>query len=548
MQVVPVKLSTGDVHRRFKIKGDNGDALFNDLMKLAKTEGDFYIAWQDDEGDSIVITGGEELAEALEARKDGTLRLHTISKTSKKAEDQTEKEAPPPMNKETPRPTNNGAVHKNVICDICDAEVVGTRYRCLLCVDYDLCQNCERTGVHAHHGMIRIVSPLCTFVPWGARLRYKPSGRHNCTHPEGETVGGFSERTFNRRSMREAKEQITDRVSKSMQYLQEMGQAVTAALSNLGIDASYEVRGDEPMETSTGQKTPAAPTTPESTPERQPSEVVHEQAREQSQPSAPELPKADNKFRNLERAEDEYRSVRSDPIASEQTKRPAHPTAKESQRKNLNLHRLNAAEASYREAMKRGMESDPKPELSDSQHNPEENTTRCPDCRCFLLRGSRSNPCPACRKRTAERIASRTAPEPRYKYPKQTMGTSEVIVQEYDSSVCSDSSDSEFETLSYENMPDKDGSKKTSHVKPQLPSVTMSTSTSVPTSVATETMTSVYPTLAPDQEITADGDAPEDQGIAYRMIEMGFSAEEVFRVVRMHGNNFEKCIEEILRK
>lgn len=48
------------------------------------------------------------------------------------------------------------------------------------------------------------------------------------------------------------------------------------------------------METSTGQKTPAAPTTPESTPERQPSEVVHEQAREQSQPSAPELPKADN--------------------------------------------------------------------------------------------------------------------------------------------------------------------------------------------------------------------------------------------------------------
>lgn len=26
-------------------------------------------------------------------------------------------------------------------------------------------------------------------------------------------------------------------------------------------------------------------------------------------------------------------------------------------------------------------------------------------------------------------------------------------------------------------------------------------------------MTSVYPTLAPDQEITADGDAPEDQGI-----------------------------------
>lgn len=43
--------------------------------------------------------------------------------------------------------------------------------------------------------------------------------------------------------MREAKEQITDRVSKSMQYLQEMGQAVTAALSNLGEYQFLSSRG-----------------------------------------------------------------------------------------------------------------------------------------------------------------------------------------------------------------------------------------------------------------------------------------------------------------
>jgi hypothetical protein len=49
--------------------------------------------------------------------------------------------------------------HIGVICDRCDGEVRGHRYKCLLCADYDLCEACERTGHHSEHAMMRIVTP-----------------------------------------------------------------------------------------------------------------------------------------------------------------------------------------------------------------------------------------------------------------------------------------------------------------------------------------------------------------------------------------------------
>ncbi|KAI8981131.1 hypothetical protein BD414DRAFT_464073 [Trametes punicea] len=36
-------------------------------------------------------------------------------------------------------------VHKNIICDLCNQEIVGVRHKCLDCPDYDLCEGCMRT-------------------------------------------------------------------------------------------------------------------------------------------------------------------------------------------------------------------------------------------------------------------------------------------------------------------------------------------------------------------------------------------------------------------
>lgn len=43
-------------------------------------------------------------------------------------------------------------VHKNIICDICNNEIVGIRNKCLDCPDYDLCQACLTTpSLRAQH-------------------------------------------------------------------------------------------------------------------------------------------------------------------------------------------------------------------------------------------------------------------------------------------------------------------------------------------------------------------------------------------------------------
>ncbi|OAQ26758.1 hypothetical protein K457DRAFT_58270, partial [Linnemannia elongata AG-77] len=40
--------------------------------------------------------------------------------------------------------------HYGIVCDGCDGEITGIRYKCGNCADYDLCGNCEASPFHRH--------------------------------------------------------------------------------------------------------------------------------------------------------------------------------------------------------------------------------------------------------------------------------------------------------------------------------------------------------------------------------------------------------------
>merc|ERR1712198_372655 len=52
-----------------------------------------------------------------------------------------------------------GVVHPGIVCDGCDGPVLGPRYKCLACPDYDLCKSCEGRGLHSQHKMVRLPQP-----------------------------------------------------------------------------------------------------------------------------------------------------------------------------------------------------------------------------------------------------------------------------------------------------------------------------------------------------------------------------------------------------
>ncbi|XP_059488971.1 CREB-binding protein-like [Neocloeon triangulifer] len=128
--------------RRFNI--DKNNIHFDEFKeKISKTfpalhkNNTFSISYKDLEGDAITVSSDEELKLCLE-QKDVPQKLQakiTPNPTSS---------APPQKTKTIP------AVHTNIKCNECKKEIKGIRYRCVVCVDYDICHPCELKSVHEH--------------------------------------------------------------------------------------------------------------------------------------------------------------------------------------------------------------------------------------------------------------------------------------------------------------------------------------------------------------------------------------------------------------
>lgn len=50
--------------------------------------------------------------------------------------------------------------HKEIACNSCNKLILGYRYKCITCPDYDLCCRCEMCEAHSEHFMLRIPKPV----------------------------------------------------------------------------------------------------------------------------------------------------------------------------------------------------------------------------------------------------------------------------------------------------------------------------------------------------------------------------------------------------
>ncbi|XP_062944193.1 sequestosome-1 isoform X2 [Cynocephalus volans] len=128
------------------------ERLLNRVAALfpALRPGGFHAHYRDEDGDLVAFSSDEELTMAMSYVKDDIFRIYIKEKKECRRDHR------PPCAQELPR----NMVHPNVICDGCNGPVVGTRYKCSVCPDYDLCGACEGKGMHREHSKLVFPSPF----------------------------------------------------------------------------------------------------------------------------------------------------------------------------------------------------------------------------------------------------------------------------------------------------------------------------------------------------------------------------------------------------
>ncbi|CAG9540934.1 unnamed protein product [Cercopithifilaria johnstoni] len=274
--VVNIKWEHFGTFRRFQLPMDVAGDLYQLLLiKINTVAPDFMgkLGWEDEEGDLICFSTDEELRGALQTATNGQLRIQTIEDLSKCEKEKSERDT----KKESKKVKE---IHPFVTCNHCDQPLYGIRYKCCVCDDFDLCEECEKDGTHPDHALIRYATPR---TPKVEHLRPRRTWRqHN--HAFGHRDSFLQEGIFGRTAAaaahaaqnaasaaaqhaarhaathaaaaathlaENAKEntdglppQFRESVAQGMEYLKEVGSQIQQALANFGIDVDMDVQHD----------------------------------------------------------------------------------------------------------------------------------------------------------------------------------------------------------------------------------------------------------------------------------------------------------------
>ncbi|CAJ0582244.1 unnamed protein product, partial [Mesorhabditis spiculigera] len=248
-----VKWEHFGVFRRFVLPIEKGKAFEALLAKCHSLEknADYDLCWTDYDEDLIRIESECDMGMAIREMDGDLLRIYSAAKPEQK------KPVKQPENKKPQNTT--GAAHPGVVCDGCDEQIVGHRFKCLVCPDYDLCAKCEQGDEHKQHVMMRIVSPDATPIPSDLRYRSRIMRVPSFTLDLAEEALSGLQSTFwnGANDGAAAGEDMKNKAQENCQRAKEefrtfMGH-LQEALANFGLDPKQE----KPTETQKPAEQPA---------------------------------------------------------------------------------------------------------------------------------------------------------------------------------------------------------------------------------------------------------------------------------------------------
>lgn len=213
----------------------------------------FQMCYKDEEGDMIAFSSEEELTLALSCVKDNIFRLYVKEKKECKREHRRQalEQAAAAASAGA---VHAGTVHAGVTCDGCDGPVAGTRYKCAVCPDYDLCSSCEGKGLHTEHDMIMFRTPLnhpfgwFPRGPWHHKMKHWKHGFPHPAwiaaagrHPGGPFCPNFGHNATPNAQPQQAGPSTNQEQDPGVTLLKEVGENVAAMLNPLGIDVDIDV-------------------------------------------------------------------------------------------------------------------------------------------------------------------------------------------------------------------------------------------------------------------------------------------------------------------
>ena len=149
--------------------------LSKSFNKSSEEMKNYCLYYIDSEGDTVVLENETDYNLLLDSLKNQNVNKIKIVFEKKIEEQEKKEEKKEKKTKKTSNENNNKIVHKNTQCAECGSyPIKGTRYKCSVCPNYDVCENCEKNTDH-EHSFLKLKKPeslnnlisLMSLLPFG---------------------------------------------------------------------------------------------------------------------------------------------------------------------------------------------------------------------------------------------------------------------------------------------------------------------------------------------------------------------------------------------